>query len=63
MRTDPFEPRARELCAASGGDPDERVARLDGVKLWPAWCAYRDARTEGVGRATYKIELADKEAA
>jgi hypothetical protein len=39
-RPDPWEARARELCAADGLDPDSRIPKAGSV---PAWCAYRDA--------------------
>ena len=40
MRKDPYQDRARELCQASGIDPDSRVGDGRGA---PAWCSYRDA--------------------
>lgn len=39
-RSDPYQARARELCLASGADPDSRVGEGRGQ---PAWCAFRDA--------------------
>jgi tRNA-splicing ligase RtcB len=39
-RQDAYETRARELCLASGVDPDSRVGEGRGM---PAWCAFRDA--------------------
>lgn len=39
-RIDPYQHRARELCAAAGIDPDSRVGEGRGQ---PAWCAYRTA--------------------
>src|SRR6516165_6046651 len=48
MRKDPYQQRARELCAAAGIDPDSRVGEGRGR---PAWCDYRDvARAEQVAR-------------
>jgi tRNA-splicing ligase RtcB len=48
MRKDAYQQRARELCAASGVDPDSRVGEGRGR---PAWCHYRDvARAEQVAR-------------
>lgn len=45
-RIDPYQARARELCAAAGIDPDSRVGDGRGQ---PAWCAYRmAARAEHV---------------
>lgn len=50
MRIDPYQSRARELCAATGIDPDTRVGEGRGQ---PAWCQYRDAaRAEQVARET-----------
>ncbi len=40
MRLDPYQARARELCAADGHDPDARVGEGRGQ---PMWCRYRDA--------------------
>ena len=42
MRKDPYQQRARELCAAAGIDPDSRVGEGRGR---PAWCDYRDVAT------------------
>lgn len=48
MRTDPYQIRARELCAAAGIEPDGRIGEGRGA---PAWCGYRDAaRAEHVAR-------------
>jgi hypothetical protein len=55
MRKDPYQDRARELCAAAGIDPDSRVGEGRGA---PAWCSYRNAasaelnaRVRGLRRA------------
>lgn len=40
QRTDPYQHRARELCAAAGVDPDSRIGADRGH---PAWCDYRQA--------------------
>lgn len=53
QRTDPFEARARELCAATGVDPDSRIynGTLD-ARGHPAWTDFRDqARTEQLARS------------
>ena len=42
-RPDPWEARARELCAADGLDPDSRIPKAGSERGMPAWCAYRDA--------------------
>ena len=48
MRKDPYQIRARELCAAAGIEPDSRVGEGRGQ---PAWCTFRDAaRREHVAR-------------
>ena len=53
-RMDPYQQRARELCAAAGVDPDSRIGEGRGQ---PAWCQYRDAaRREHV--ATEQAALA-----
>ena len=39
-RPDPHQARARELCLATGVDPDSRMGDGRGR---PAWCDYRDA--------------------
>jgi tRNA-splicing ligase RtcB (3'-phosphate/5'-hydroxy nucleic acid ligase) len=39
-RSDPYQARARELCAAAGITPDSRIGEGRGQ---PAWCAFRDA--------------------
>jgi tRNA-splicing ligase RtcB len=39
-RPDPYQERARELCAAAGIDPDSRIGDGRGM---PAWCTFRDA--------------------
>ena len=45
-REDPYEARARELCSATGVDPDSRVGEGRGQ---PAWCTYRqEARGERI---------------
>jgi tRNA-splicing ligase RtcB len=49
-RPDPYQARAREVCLATGVDPDSRVGEGRGM---PAWCVYRDAaRAEQVARET-----------
>jgi tRNA-splicing ligase RtcB (3'-phosphate/5'-hydroxy nucleic acid ligase) len=40
MRSDPYQQRARELCAEAGLDPDSRIGEGRGR---PAWTDYRDA--------------------
>ena len=51
-RADPYEARARALAAASGVDPDSRVARA-GQRSMPAWCTFRDAaRAEHLAQET-----------
>lgn len=48
QRTDPYQTRARELCAAAGTEPDSRIGEGRGQ---PAWCTFRDAaRKEHVAR-------------
>ena len=48
QRTDPYQIRARELCAIAGIDPDSRIGEGRGR---PAWTDYRDtARAEHVAR-------------
>ena len=42
-RLDPYELRARELCAAAGQDPEGRRAVPGKARGMPAWCAYRQA--------------------
>src|SRR5262250_3044850 len=42
-RPDPWEARARELCAADGLDPNSRIPKAGSERGMPAWCAYRDA--------------------
>lgn len=50
MRSDPYQARARELCAAAGIDPDSHIGEGRGR---PAWCDYRDAaRAEQLARET-----------
>ncbi len=45
-RSDPYQARARELCAAAGLDPDSRIGEGRGM---PAWCQFRQqARDEHV---------------
>src|SRR5258707_327849 len=52
-RPDPYEPRARELAAAAGIDPDSRIER-PGQRSMPAWCTFRDAaRAERVEHALF----------
>lgn len=41
-RSDSLEPRARELCAADGINPDERVPKPGSDRGAPAWTLYRD---------------------
>ncbi len=53
---DPYQARARELCAAAGIDPDSRVGEGRGQ---PAWCAYREAaRREQVVAETQALAAA-----
>lgn len=48
MRSDPYQVRARELCAAAGIEPDSRIGDGRGQ---PAWCTFRDAaRKEHLAR-------------
>lgn len=42
-RTDIYQTRARELCLASGVDPDSRIAIPGKPRGMPAWCQFRDA--------------------
>ncbi len=42
-RADPLEIAAREMCLASGIDPDSRVAKPGNPRGMPAWCDFRDA--------------------
>ncbi|MEW6436393.1 MAG: RtcB family protein [Pseudomonadota bacterium] len=47
-RPDPYQSRARELCAAAGLDPDSRIGEGRGQ---PAWCQFRrQARNEQIAR-------------
>ena len=39
-RSDPYQARARELCAAAGIEPDSRIGEGRGQ---PTWCAFRAA--------------------
>ena len=57
-RSDPYQARARELCAAAGIEPDSRIGEGRGQ---PAWCAFRDAaRAEHVAaeQASVAADLA-----
>ena len=57
-RADPFQARARELCAATGVDPDSRVynGTLD-ARGHPAWTDFRDAaKAEHVAAEQAKFE-------
>src|ERR1700724_917131 len=57
-RSDPYQARARELCAAAGIAPDSRIGEGRGQ---PAWCAFRDAaRAEHVAaeQASVAADLA-----
>jgi tRNA-splicing ligase RtcB len=46
-RADPYEAIAREICAAAGIDPDNRVPLPGKPRGMPAWCGYRvQAREE-----------------
>jgi tRNA-splicing ligase RtcB len=59
MRTDPYQARARELCAAAGTDPDARVGEGRGR---PAWCDYRAAaRAEQVAAEQAQLAAATKQ--
>jgi tRNA-splicing ligase RtcB len=50
-RADPYQTRAREMAAAAGLDPDERVGAGNGKRGQPAWCQFRQAaRDEHVAR-------------
>ena len=40
--SDPYEARARELAAATGYDPEQKLER-PGQRPWPAWCMFRQA--------------------
>lgn len=42
-RADPLEMRSREMAAAAGIDPDERIVKTGSPRGMPAWCDYRDA--------------------
>lgn len=42
-RPDPLEVEARELCLATGVDPDSRIVKTDSPRGQPAWCSFRDA--------------------
>ena len=60
LRADPYQARARELCAAAGIDPDSRIER-SGQRSMPAWCGYREAaRAEHVA---HEAEIAAAEIA
>jgi tRNA-splicing ligase RtcB (3'-phosphate/5'-hydroxy nucleic acid ligase) len=57
-RSDPYQARARELCAAAGIAPDSRIGEGRGQ---PAWCAFREAaRAEHVAaeQASVAADLA-----
>jgi tRNA-splicing ligase RtcB (3'-phosphate/5'-hydroxy nucleic acid ligase) len=57
-RSDPYQARARELCAAAGIEPDSRIGEGRGQ---PAWCTFRDAaRAERVAaeQASVAADLA-----
>lgn len=59
MRKDPYQERARELCAVAGIDPDSRIGEGRGR---PAWCDYRDAaRAEQVAREQAALAAATKQ--
>src|ERR1700736_772068 len=42
-RADPLESAAREMCLATGIEPDSRVAKPGSPRGMPAWCTFRDA--------------------
>lgn len=46
-RTDPYQVRARELCLASGIEPDSRIGEGRGQ---PAWCTFRDATAPSISK-------------
>lgn len=51
-REDPYQERAKELCAQAGIDPDSRIGEGRGM---PAWCQFRQqARDEHVAREAAK---------
>ena len=62
MRTDPYQARARELCAAAGIEPDSRIfSGPDDTRGRPAWTDYRQtAQNEHVAseQATLAAEMA-----
>jgi tRNA-splicing ligase RtcB (3'-phosphate/5'-hydroxy nucleic acid ligase) len=66
QRVDPYQARARELCQATGVDPDSRVYKTDpdtGERLeprgQPAWCHYRQqARDEHKAREVAELAAA-----
>jgi tRNA-splicing ligase RtcB len=59
MRKDPYQDRARELCAAAGIDPESRVGQGRGR---PAWCDYREAaRVEKVAREQAALAATTKQ--
>lgn len=50
-KPDAYETRARELCLASGIDPDSRIPKPGSERGMPAWITYRDAaRAEHTAR-------------
>jgi tRNA-splicing ligase RtcB len=57
-KPDRCEARARELAAAAGHDPDERVPR-PGLRPIPRWCLFRDAaRAEQMATETATLAAA-----
>jgi len=59
MRKDPYQDRARELCAAADIDPESRVGQGRGR---PAWCDYREAaRVEKVAREQAALAATTKQ--
>jgi len=57
-RTDPYQKRARELCAAAGIDPDSKVDRGPGLRPMPAWCLYRQAAIDETASRTSRPQSA-----
>lgn len=56
-RTDPYQPRARELAVAAGLDPDARVERVRQRSI-PTWCQFRNAaRAEHAAREIAAVAL------
>lgn len=57
-RSDPYEPRAREIATAAGLDPDARVQMAGSERTMPAWCQFRQAaRDEHVLAEAKAVEL------